>query len=249
MTIKPLFTTFVCIALIVTAAAPAAEVTLPATLGTLADDPNDPADDANAFFTSPSGRYRFSRFAFTPVGVGLTPPGENDIRVEVSESGNSVTVAFEFTANGAATGPAAYELALEYEAQALNPQFGFVSHTLSMDGAATGGGSVFINEEILAPGGGGIGNVSTTLNVPNRPNTLSDTLTFAPTRTMTVHNKDISVSGGTGTAGPNSASLVRIEQTFAVIPEPSGLTLAALGILGLGMAWRRLHRTNRRRRP
>ena len=93
-----------------------------------------------------------------------------------------------------------------------------------------------------APGGGGVGTVSTTANVPNQPDVSSATVQFSPTRMMTVHNKDISVAGGT--IGNNSATLTRIEQSFGVIPEPSAIVLAALGALGLGLASRRrLHRT------
>jgi hypothetical protein len=236
--------TLVCIAVWTAAVStPAAEVTLPGTLDVLVDDPLDNSDDADAFFLSPSGRVRFSEFVFSPIGTGLTPPDEEDVRVQVSESANTVTVAFEFLANGTATGPGAYELALEYRAEATAAQYAFGSHTLSTDGTAEGGGSIFINEEILVPGGGGIGNVSNTVNVQNRPDTLSDTVQFAPVRSMTVHNKDISVAGGTGTDGPNTASLMRIEQSFEVIPEPSSAAIFALGLLGLGMASRRFHRT------
>jgi hypothetical protein len=236
--IRQLAATFALVCLIgATSTAGAVEVTLPTTLDALVDDPNDPNDDATAFFVSPSGRYRFSDFVFSPVAVGTTPPGDTTILVTVSESGDSVDVSFEFQANGTATGPGAYELALEYLAEVVDPSLAFISHTLAMEGTTQGNGSIFINEEILAPGGGGIGTVTTTANVPNRPNTFSDTFQFSPMRTMTIHNKDISVSGGSGST--DSATLTRIEQSFQVIPEPSSAILLALGLLGLGVASRR----------
>lgn len=218
-------------------AAGAAEVMLPATLDALVDDPNDPNDDASAFFLSPSGRYRFSQFVYSPVAVGTIPPSDTAVLVTVSETAGGVDVDFEFQANGTATGPGAYEVALEYLAEVVDPNLAFIRHTLAMDGTAQGDGSIFINEEILAPGGGGIGAVATTANVPNLSDAFSDTLDLVPTQTMTIHNKDISVSGGAN-AG-DSATLTRIEQSFQVIPEPKSSVLLALGVLGLGVASRR----------
>lgn len=241
MTRNLLFPALACVALAATVAvAPAAEVTLPNTLDFLVDDPTNPDDDADAFINSPSGRFRFSEFVFSPQATDGTPPGETDVRVSMSESANSVSVIFEFLANNTASGPGAHELALEYLAEVSDPNFAFVSHTLSMDGTTEGDGWIFINEEILTSDNQGIGNVATTLNVTNQSDTLSDTLPFAPTRRMTIHNKDISVSG---VADGSNATLVRIEQTFQVIPEPSSLALGFLGVLGLGMTWRRFHRT------
>jgi hypothetical protein len=240
---RKLVTTLAFAALITTiSTAQSAEVSLPSTLDFLVDDPNDPNDDASAFILSPSGRFRFSDFAFSPVAVATTPPADADILVTISETATDVSVNFEFQANQTAAGPGAYELVLEYLAEVVDPNLSFASHTLAMDASTQGNGVVFINEEILTPGGGGVGTVSTTANVPNQPNVSSDTLLFSPTRMMTIHNKDISVSGGA--AGNNSATLTRIEQSFGVIPEPSTVVLAVLGILGLGVASRRrFHRT------
>ena len=241
MTRSLLLSALACVVLAaLSAVAPAAEVTLPNTLDFLVDDPTIPGDDADAFVVSPSGRFRFSEFIFSPVGTDTTPPADTHVRVSMSETATSVSIAFEFLANNTASGPGAQELALEYLAEAVDPNLAFVSHTLSMDGSTEGDGWILINEEILVPGGGGIGNVTTTANVMNQPDTFTDTLQFAPTRRMTIHNKDISV---TGVADGSSATLVRIEQTFQVIPEPSSLALGLLGVLGLGMSWRRFHRT------
>lgn len=224
---------------------PAAEVSLPSTIDFLVDDPNDPDDDADAFILSESERFRFSEFVFSPVASGgAVLPEETDVRVSLSESDRSVSLIFEFEENNSAPGGGAFGITLQYLAEVLDPSLKFRGHMLEMEGATQAEGWILINEVILADDDGvevSAGELTTTLNVPGRPDALAETVLFSPTRSMTVHDKDISVNAIASDV--SGATLMRMEQTFQVIPEPSSFMLLGLGILGLGMARWRFHRT------
>jgi hypothetical protein len=211
----------------------------PPSLDDLVDDPLDPADDADAFLVSASGRFRFDNFTFSPVPPGGSTPTAEDVFVTVTETADTVMLLFQIVGQNIAAGPGAFDLQLGYEAHALDPLDAFTDHTLFMNGRGLGDGNVVINEEILGAGNALVANLTTFSNLPNQGTRVIDSSSFGPRQVSVSIDKGIAMNGGTAAAG-GVAFLSHFKETFDVerIPEPSTVLLFALGGLGLAAAAR-----------
>jgi hypothetical protein len=114
-----------------------------------------------------------------------------------------------------------------------NPGFLISDIHLSYNGTVINNGYNSVTEQAFT-GGFGVGSIGL-INVFNPPQTLETNMVFNTAQVKIYIEKDIQL-GGFGPGDQSSISI--INQTFSQIPEPSSMTLAAIGFAGLWL-WRR----------
>jgi hypothetical protein len=154
--------------------------------------------------------------------------------VSVSALSNSVGFGLSFGAPFHTTNNLLKDFIIRYSvAVTNNPGFLISDIHLSYNGTVINNGYNSVTEQAFT-GGFGVGSIGL-INVFNPPQTLETNMVFNTAQVKIYIEKDIQL-GGFGPGDQSSISI--INQTFSQIPEPSSMTLAAIGFAGLWL-WRR----------
>ena len=163
--------------------------------------------------------------------TNLLPAGS----ITLSALSNSVGFGLSFGAPFHTTNNLLKDFIIKYSVTVTNAPFLISDIHLSYNGTVVGGGYNSVTEQAFT-GGFGVGSIGL-INVFNPPPTLETNMVFGTAQPKIYIEKDIQLGG----AGPgDSSSISIINQTFSqvLIPEPSSLTLAIVGVVSLWL-WRR----------
>lgn len=200
------------------------------TTGYGADYNPESQGNLNSSFSCTTGDLTYSEFQWSgspgtisPANVTVTP---------VTTSGNE---GFNFQISGlSVTGTNSADAVVEYEVTAA-PGTVINDLTIDFNGSYSYGGTTDFTESYCT---GGFNSGCQTFSVSNPSGPLNDTIDIASTTTLYI-TKDVDVSCAFGSAGC-TANVSTFGNQYSYVPEPTGVSWVAAGLLGLLFLGRKL---------